>query len=98
MNYHRLIQLCDSLANATGFCLMEECMLDVGLRYGINAYSLRKWQATFGIKAHFKRQVPRRSVYSLLPGIVENTFGVALAELLPSSARPDTPSSLCSQG
>jgi hypothetical protein len=42
---------------------------------------LRKWQATFDIKADFERRM-RCSVYSLLPGIVENTFGVALADLL----------------
>ena len=39
-DYDRLIQLCDSLANATGFCLMEKRMLDVGFRYGINDHSL----------------------------------------------------------
>ena len=40
-DYDRLIHLCDSLANATGFCLMEKRMLDVGFRYGINDHSLR---------------------------------------------------------
>jgi hypothetical protein len=79
-DYDRLIQLCDSLANASGFCLMEKRMLDVGFRYGINAFSLRKWQATFGIKADFEERMGG-SVYSLLPGVVENTFGVATAEL-----------------
>ena len=83
-DYDRLIQLCDSLANATGFCLMEKRMLDVGLRYGINEYALRKWRATFDIKADFEQRMGC-SVYSLLPGIVENTFGVALAELRPAS-------------
>ena len=53
-DYDRLIQLCDSLANATGFCLMEKRMLDVGFRYGINDILLRKWQATFDIKADFR--------------------------------------------
>ena len=90
-DYDRLIQLCDSLANASGFCLMEKRMLDVGFRYGINAFSLRKWQATFDIKADFERRMGR-SVYGLLPGIVENTFGTALAELRPAPcASPDLP-------
>jgi hypothetical protein len=79
-DYDRLIQLCDSLANASGFCLMEKRMLDVGFRYGINEFSLRKWQTTFGIKANFERRMGC-SVYTLLPGVVENTFGVAVAEL-----------------
>ena len=80
-DYDRLIQLCDSLANASGFCLMEKRMLDVGLRYGINEFSLRKWQATFNIKVDFEQRMGC-SVYSLLPGVVENTFGVTTAELL----------------
>jgi len=86
-DYDRLIQLCDSLANASGFCLMEKRMLDVGFRYGINEFSLRKWQTTFAIKSDFEKRMGC-SVYSLLPGVVENTFGVALAELRPSSAAP----------
>ena len=49
-DYDRLIQLCDSLANASGFCLMEKRMLDVRLRYGIDEYALRKWRTTFDIK------------------------------------------------
>ena len=79
-DYDRLIQLCDSLATADGFVLMEKRMLDVAFRYGINAYSLPKWRATFGIKADFERRLGR-SVYTLLPGIVETTFGVPIAEL-----------------
>jgi len=84
-DYDRLIQLCDSIANASGFCLMEKRMLDVGLRYGIHEYALRKWQTKFRIKEDFEQRMGC-SVYSLLPGIVENTFGVALAELRLASA------------
>jgi hypothetical protein len=84
-DYDRLIQLCDSLAMADGFVLMEKRMLDVAFRYGINAYSLPKWRTKFGIKTDFEQRMGC-SVYSLLPGIVENTFGVALAELRPASA------------
>jgi hypothetical protein len=79
-DYDRLIQLCDSLATADGFVLMEKRMLDVAFRYGINAYSLPKWRTTFGIKADFERRMGR-SIYTLLPGIVETTFGVPIAEL-----------------
>jgi len=79
-DYDRLIQLCDTLAMADGFVLMEKRMLDVAFRYGINAHSLPKWQTKFGIKADFERRMGR-SVYALLPGIVETTFGVPIAEL-----------------
>lgn len=78
-DYDRLIQVCDSLANASGFCLMEKRMLDVAFRYGINPYSLPKWQTTFKIKADFERRMAC-SVYSLLPGVVENTFGSPITD------------------
>jgi hypothetical protein len=84
-DYDRLIQLCDALANASGFCLMEKRMLDVGLRYGIHEHAPRKWQTKFHIKEDFERRMGC-SVYSLLPGVVENTFGVAFAELRPALA------------
>ena len=79
-DYDRLIQLCDALATAEGFVLMEKRMLDVAFRYGINAYSLPKWRTKLGIKADFERRMGR-SIYTLLPGIVETTFGLTIAEL-----------------
>ncbi|MCX6031515.1 MAG: HD domain-containing protein [Chloroflexi bacterium] len=78
-DYDRLIQLCDSLAMASGFCLMEKRMLDVAFRYGINVYSIPKWKTKFGIKADFERRMGC-SVYALLPGVVENTFGLQIAD------------------
>lgn len=74
-DYDRLILVCDSLAMAEGFVLMEKRMLDVALRYGgVNEHILAKWRETFRIKADFER-VLDCSVYALLPGVVENTFG-----------------------
>ena len=74
-DYDRLIQLCDSLAMAEGFVLMEKRMLDVALRYGgVTDSVLAKWRVTFAIKGDFERRMGC-SVYSLLPGVVENTFG-----------------------
>ncbi|OIO96447.1 MAG: phosphohydrolase [Anaerolineae bacterium CG2_30_64_16] len=73
-DYDRLIQLCDSLAMAEGFVLMEKRMMDVALRYGINDFAVAKWKATFQIKQDFEAVIGR-SIYDLLPGVVENTFG-----------------------
>ena len=79
-DYDRLILLCDSLAMAEGFVLMEKRMLDVALRYGgVNEHTLDKWRETFRIKADFERAIGC-SVYALLPGVVENTFGMMIAE------------------
>jgi hypothetical protein len=71
--YDRLIQLCDSLALPAGFCLMEKRLVDVVLRYGTNPLTIPKWKAYFAIKDDFEREIGQ-SIYSLLPGVVENTF------------------------
>ena len=71
--YDRLIQLCDCIAQPTGFCIMEVRLVDVVRRYGFNPHSLKRWQAYFGIKDEFE-QVLGRSIYKGLPGLVENTF------------------------
>jgi len=71
--YDRLIQLCDSLAMPTGFCLLEQRFVDVALRYGYNPMATQKWKAYIQIKDDYERQIGR-SVYSLLPGVIENTF------------------------
>lgn len=73
--YDRLIQLCDALALPGGFCLIEKRMVDVALRRGLNDYTLAKWQAIFEIQHTFESQIGQ-SIYSLLPGVVENTFSM----------------------
>jgi len=74
-DYDLLIQLCDALALADGFCLIEKRMVDVALRRGINDYTLAKWRAIFQIQHMFENRLGQ-SIYSLLPGVVENTFRV----------------------
>lgn len=71
--YDRLIQLCDSLTLPDGFCLMEKRLLDVATRYGVNEYTVPRWQACFSIKEHIETAIGG-SIYRLLPGVVENTF------------------------
>jgi hypothetical protein len=74
-DFDRLIQLCDAVALPNGFCLMEKRMVDVALRHGINEYTTLKWKSTFEIKDYFEDKMGK-SIYSLLPGVVENTFGL----------------------
>jgi len=73
-DYDRLIQLCDALAFIDGYYLIEKRMVEATLRHGINEYTTLKWKATFEIKEYFERKMGK-SVYSILPGVVENTFG-----------------------
>lgn len=72
-DYDKLIQLCDALALPTGFCLIEKRMIDVALRHGLNDYILPKWKETFKIQKYFEELIGK-SLYSVLPGVVENTF------------------------
>ncbi len=75
--YDRLIQLCDALAQPTGFCLIEKRLIEVALRYGVNAFTLAKWRAFLGLRREFD-EAAGTSIYRLLPGVVENTFGFPL--------------------
>jgi hypothetical protein len=72
--YDRIIQLCDAICLPSGPVLMEKRLLDVTLRHGANEFTTRKWQAFFDIQQEFE-DVIGISIYSLLPGVVENTFG-----------------------
>jgi hypothetical protein len=73
-DYDRLIQLCDALALPAGFCLIEKRLVDVAIRRGINSTTVAKWKATFQVKTDFEARIGK-SIYSLLPGVIENTFG-----------------------
>lgn len=72
--YDRLIQLCDTISLPSGFCLMEKRLVDVVLRYGFNEHTIAKWKAFLSIREDFEG-IADRSIYQLLPGVVENTFG-----------------------
>ena len=72
-DYDFLIQLCDFLATADGFVILEKRMVDVQLRYGPNPFVVEKWNAAFALKHRFDAMV-EGNVYLLLDGIVETTF------------------------
>ncbi len=72
-DYDRLIQLCDALALPEGYCLMEKRMVDVVLRHGVHEFIIPKWKAVFETKEYFEKKMGR-SIYSVLPGVIENTF------------------------
>ncbi len=72
--YDRLIQLCDALALPEGICLLEKCCMDVALRYGVNDLTVAKWQATFAAQKEMEAAIGG-SIYRVLPGVVETTFG-----------------------
>ena len=61
--YDRLIQLCDSLAEASGVVDIEERMADVKRRYG--DYPQSKWDINLALKAHFE-QLAGRNIYDIV--------------------------------
>ena len=72
--YDRLIQLCDAIALPSGYCLVEKRLMDVALRHGVNEFSVPRWKAFLGIQKDFE-DVIGQSIYKVLHGVVENTFG-----------------------
>lgn len=72
-DYDRLVQLCDALATPTGFCLLEKRFVDVTIRYGVHPATIDRWKKILEIKAYFEKQTGC-SIYTLLPGVVENSF------------------------
>lgn len=72
-DYDKLIILCDSLADAQGFCMLEKRFVNTTRRYGVFPFTVERWNATFEIKEYFERQMGC-SVYDVLPNIKETTF------------------------
>lgn len=72
-DYDKLIQLCDALGLHNGFTLIEKRLFDVALRHGVHEYTVPKWKAFMQLKEYFEEKLGK-SVYSILPGVIENTF------------------------
>ena len=72
--YDKLIQLCDCIAMPSGFCLMETRFIDVAMRRKLNENYQDRWQAYFDLRDEFSKKLGC-SIYQVLPGIIENTFG-----------------------
>jgi putative nucleotidyltransferase with HDIG domain len=73
-DYDKLFQLCDALALAEGICLLEKRIVNVALRVGVNSQTVEKWKALFEVQNYFEQKIGQ-SIYKVLPGVVETTFG-----------------------
>lgn len=67
-DYDKLIILCDALADANGFCILEKRFIDTTRRYGIYPFTLARWNKTYEYKEYFEDKIGK-SVYALLPNI-----------------------------
>jgi len=72
-DYDKLIILCDSIGTASGFCLIEKRLVDVHRRYGVDEYTILRWNALFEIKEYFEKKIGC-SIYEVLPNVKETTF------------------------
>lgn len=70
-DYDRLLQLCDALGSAEGFCIIEKRIVDVALRYGEMPCMIEKWRKIFEVKNYFDNKAGK-NIYDLLPGIKDN--------------------------
>lgn len=67
-DYDKLIILCDALADANGFCILEKRFIDTTRRYGIYPFSVDRWNKTYEYKEYFENMIGK-SIYTLLPHI-----------------------------
>ena len=58
--------------------MIETRIVDVALRHGFNALTLGEWRAIFAIEREFSAALGA-SIYTVLPGVVETTFGLSTA-------------------
>lgn len=72
-DYDKLIILCDALANANGFCILEKRFIDATRRYGIYPFSVDRWNKTYEYKEYFE-SIIGKSIYSILPGIEKSIY------------------------
>lgn len=74
-DYDHLIQLCDSLALASGISTLEARLVDVGVRHGFNDYTQRKWQSFMELKRTFDERCGV-NIYQLFRSeIISRIFG-----------------------
>ncbi len=72
-DYDKLLIVCDSLADAQGFCILEKRFVNTARRYGIFPFTVERWNAAFEMKEYFEKQI-NCSLYDILPAIKETTF------------------------
>lgn len=63
-DYDKLIQLCDALSLATGYCYAEKKMVSSVLRFGFKDTTINKWKAILDLKEYFDNVI-HGDVYSL---------------------------------
>ena len=66
--YDKLVQIGDCLADADGFKLIEQRLLDVHIRKGVNEYTIPTWKAIFKLQDEIE-ELLNESIYGVFPEI-----------------------------
>lgn len=74
-DYDKLIILCDSLAMAEGFVILEKRFVDTTRRYGVFDFTVERWNSVIAIKEYFENKMGCL-IYDILPNIKETTFKI----------------------
>jgi Predicted HD superfamily hydrolase len=72
-DYDKLLIVCDSLADAQGFCILEKRLVNTTRRYGTFPFTVERWNATFEMKEYFEHKM-NCSIYDVLPNVKETTL------------------------
>lgn len=56
-DYDKLIQLCDALSLANGYCFAEKKMVNSVLKFGFKDTTINKWKAILQLKDYFDNKI-----------------------------------------
>lgn len=73
--YDKLVQIGDCLADADGFKLIEQRLIDVHIRKGVNEYTIPTWKAIFKLQDEIE-ELLNESIYEVFPEI-KDRIGVS---------------------
>ena len=63
-DYDKLIQLCDALSLANGYCYAEKKMVNSVIKFGFKDTTINKWKAILELKEYFDEKI-QSDVYLL---------------------------------
>ena len=63
-DYDKLIQLCDALSLANGYCYAEKKMVSSVIKFGFKDTTINKWKAILELKEYFDGKI-NGDVYTL---------------------------------
>ncbi|MGN0394043.1 MAG: HD domain-containing protein [Coprococcus sp.] len=56
-DYDKLIQLCDSISTNQGFVLPEQRFIGLAFKYGMNDFTIERWNAVLQLKEYFGNRI-----------------------------------------